>query len=231
MRNKKAGDSGTTMSVACNICGGTKFKSAPGGRLSVTNLPPVCMNCGSLERHRAFRNIFDKIRGPSFKKLSCLMFSKDPSVAGGWFASMRHSIYGTESSLDLQKIALNNAAVDVVICNHILEHVPRYQDALREISRIISDTGFAFVSFPNPHYRKVTVDWGYPKPEQHMHYRIFGADIEPKLKTILPGVGIVRVVGDDPVTATEDRGYIISKNNDFLGGIGERGLRFRYLHI
>jgi len=213
----------------CNICGGTTFKEGPNHRLSTTNLLPMCAKCGSLERHRVFRALFNGFRTVQFRSMSCLMFSKDSSVAGGWFGSMRYSIYGTESSLDVQDIALPDGAFDVVVCNHILEHVPRYEAGLTEICRIISPTGFAFVSFPNPHHREVTLDWGYPKPEMHGHYRLFGSDIEAKLPLLLPGVGILRLVGRDPVTGTEDRAYIFSKNRDFLNKITEREITYQFL--
>lgn len=215
--------------VACNICGCTTFKPGPGDRLSVTKRLPVCTKCGALERHRVFRSMFNAFRTVKFKSLSALMFSMDPSVAGGWFASMRYSVYGTESSLDVQKIDLPDGAVDVVICNHVLEHVPRYEDGLREICRIITPEGFAFISFPNPHNRVATVDWGFPKPEMHGHYRIFGSDVEDKLPRLLPGIGILRLFGEDPVTGVADRAYVLSKNADFLETITLRGLPYFYL--
>jgi hypothetical protein len=215
----------------CNICGGTTFREGPNHRLSTTNLPPMCAKCGSLERHRVFRALFNGFRTVQFRSMSCLMFSKDSSVAGGWFRSMRYSIYGTESSLDVQDIALPDGAFDVVICNHILEHVPRYEAGLAEICRIMSPTGFAFVSFPNPHHREVTLDWGHPKPEMHGHYRIFGSDIEAKLPLLLPGIGILRLVGRDPVTGTEDRAYIFSKNQEFLNKITDRGMTYQFLGV
>jgi SAM-dependent methyltransferase len=213
--------------VACNICGGTKFKLGPLGRSSITDLPPVCVQCGSLERHRVFRALFNQFRSPDFKALSCLMFSMDRSVAAGWFGSFRYSVYGTDNSLDLQDIALPNEAFDVVICNHVLEHVPRYEMALKEIVRVLSRRGFAFISFPNPHYRKETSDWGFPK--EHGHYRVFGSDIEAKLPAILPGVGILRVVAKDPVTETEERAYIVSKSDEVLDRVTDKGVRCRFL--
>jgi SAM-dependent methyltransferase len=213
--------------LACNICGGTNFKPGPLGRISITGLPPVCVECGSLERHRVFRAIFNQFRSTDFKSLSCLMFSMDRSVATGWFRSFRYSVYGTDNSLDLQDIALSDGAFDVVICNHVLEHVPRYEVALKEIVRVLSRRGFAFISFPNPHYRQETSDWGHPK--EHGHYRVFGSDIEAKLPVLLPGVGILRVVAKDPVTEIEDRAYIVSKNSEFLDGLTEKGVRCRFL--
>lgn len=215
------------MPTPCNICGGTKFKPGPGGRLSTTGLLPRCVKCAALERHRIFRGMFDQFRTSNFKELSCLMFSRDPTVADNWFASLRHSIYGTETSLDVQNIALAKDAYDVVICNHVLEHVPRYQDGFRELVRVAR--AFAFISFPDPHVREVTDDWGYPKPDQHMHYRMFGADIEKRFTVMLPGIKIARAVGTDPVTGAEDRAYLLSKGLKWIDRLVESGVRCQVL--
>lgn len=217
---------GATEAVkVCNICGGTAFKPGPNQRLSIiTNLPPKCEKCGSLERHRAFRSVFDRFRSVKFRTLSCLMFSRDPTVAKGWFGSMRYSLYGTDSSLDVQAIDVPDAEYDVVVCNHVLEHVPRYEEGLRELMRVTKPSGFLFVSFPAPHYKRITSDWGYAKPEMHGHYRVFGSDIEQKLPAILPGIGILRVIGTDPATATEDRAYFFSRNRDFLAELPRKGI-------
>jgi hypothetical protein len=171
--------------------------------------------------------MFDQFRTPKFKKLSCLMFSRDPTVADNWFASLRYSVYGTETSLDVQKIALAKDAYDVVICNHVLEHVPRYQDGFRELVRVAH--AFAFISFPDPHAREVTDDWGYPKRDQHLHYRVFGADIEKRFAAMLPGIKIVRTVGTDPVTGTEDRAYLLSKKRRWIDRLVESGVRCQVL--
>jgi hypothetical protein len=220
----------TVSQHACNICGGTRFVPGPGGRMSITKRAPVCEGCGSFERHRAFRSIFDKIRSPAYKKLSCLSFNKDRSIAGGWFKTARYGDPATDP-LDVQSLDLPDESVDVVVCNHVLNSVPDYKQGLAELTRIVSRTGYIFLSFANPHYRKITEDWGYPKPKQHGHYRVFGADIEKKLPVLTGNLGVARVIGEDPVTGVEERAYIISKNEELLMQIGERGVRIRFLHF
>lgn len=217
---------GTT---SCNICQNSAFKATPSGRLSTNNLPPVCTNCGSLERHRAFRSIFNQFRTPEFKTMSCLMLGKDPSVAGGWFKSMRYSDHGAETPLDTKNIGLLDGEYDVVIGNRVFEQVQDYEDALKELIGTIPRRGFAFLSFANPHYRKITSDWGYPKADMNKAYRSFGSDIEAKLPKILPGVGILRVIAKDPVTQTEDRAYIFSQNYELLDQITDKGVTCRFL--
>lgn len=231
VRIKDAAIDSETTQTACNICGATSFKAGPSGRLSVDGRPPICTGCGSSERHRVFRSIFENVRGTYFKSLSCLMFTKDRSIAGGWFASTQYCGPGSAPEFDIQKLPVPNESVDVIVCNNVLAATKSYELGFKEIARVMSNRGFAFISFPNPHYRKVTKDWGHPKEEHNGNYRTFGEDIEAKMPALLPDLGIVRVVSEDPVTGHEDRAYIISKNSEFLARIGEKGMRIRFLQF
>lgn len=227
----KNGRDAVKSAIPCNICGGTQFKAGPNGRLSTTQKHPVCVNCGALERHRAYRDIFNKIRSPALKDYSCLSFNRDRSIAGGWFKSIMVTESGSRDALDIEDLSLANESVDVVVCNHVLGGVRDYVKAFKELVRVTSRKGFAFISFGNPHHRQKTDDWGFADPKRHGLYRSFGADIEGKLRSIIPGVGIARLVGQDPVTGVEDRAYVLSRNLDLLGALGEKGLKIRFLHF
>ena len=50
--------------------------------------------------------------------------------------------------LDLDHIDQPSASWDVVFCNHVLEHVPDYKRALRELYRILKPGGSLVCSFP-----------------------------------------------------------------------------------
>lgn len=198
--------------MACNICGGQEFKDAPLGRRSSTGFPPVCIKCGSLERHRIFREIFLKIRTPDYREKNCLQFSNDPTTAAGWFKTRDTSIYGVRNSLDVQDIDLPSSTYDIVICNHVIEHVADYKSAIKELCRIKKYDGFLFLSFPNPHGRDVTIDWGYPNPDQHGHFRVFGRDVECEFRYIVPDEYTLKIQERDPVTGVEDVAYIMSRS-------------------
>lgn len=190
--------------INCNICGNKKFGGGPGGRMSASGFPPRCEKCQSLERHRAYRDVFDQLRDDSFKTLSFLQFSQDRTVEADWFATHEVSIYAGDNSLDLQKIARDSHQYDIVMCNHVLEHVPYDNAALCELLRITKKEGFVFLTVPSPTVHKKTMDWGYPKEEQHGHYRIYGKDFEKMLLRYLPHAWILSVKAEDKVTKTED---------------------------
>lgn len=203
-------DTSASSQVPCNVCGGTVFKAGPSGRL-FNGKPPVCVQCGAMERHRVYRAMIERFGLDDLRDLIALQFSRDPSVEPAWFRRFENSVYGQRNSMDIQKIPLPEGAYDVIICNHILEHVPDDRAALSEMCRIMSPRGFVFLSVPNPIERQTTADWGCPDPDQYDHYRIYGMDIVDRIKASVPQMFCVLIKGTDPVTGREDMAFVLSK--------------------
>lgn len=201
------------MDLICNICGNDAFGNGPSSRLSATGLPPRCTRCQSLERHRLIREVMLKLKDPDFSGFHALQFSEDRTIEPAWFAHFERSIYQGENSLDLQKIDKESQTYDLVICNHVLEHVPYDNSALNELVRIIKIDGYVFLTVPSPSTKKTTSDWGYPKPEQHGHYRIYGADITEKFARYIPHIWVLSVCAIDPITGTEDIIFFLCRTN------------------
>jgi len=211
----------------CNICGGQKFARGPSDRLSATGKRPRCKRCHSMERHRVFRRIFLKLDPKRLRTLGCLQFSPDPTVDRRWFRTHEISIFGRSNSLDLQQIDRPDGSYDVVVCNHVLEHVPDYRAALRELTRILSARGFLFLSFPDPCNFESTTDWGYPDPKLHAHYRHFGRDVEEVFRQELPDCHVVAVTAIDPATGVRDMAYVVTRSRDWLRRLGSLKLEAR----
>lgn len=190
--------------AVCNICLNNTFGAGPGGRMSVTGLPPRCEKCQSLERHRIYRKVFQQLVDESFKARSFLQFSPDRTADPDWFASYEVSTYGGDNSLDLQKIEKESNSYDIVMCNHVLEHVPYDNSALNELLRIIKHDGFIFLTVPSPFSQERTRDWGYAKQEDHGHYRVYGKDFSSMLKRYLPNAWIASKTDIDDSTNTQD---------------------------
>ena len=200
----------------CNICGGRKFVRGPKERLSATGQRPCCKRCRSFERHRAFHRIFLELDPRRLRPLRCLQFSQDPSVESRWFQTHEVSVFNESNSLDLQHIDRPDRSYDVIVCNHVLEHVPDYRAALRELSRILSGRGFLFLSFPDPCRLERTTDWGYPDPNFHQHYRHFGRDVEDVFRQELRDCHVVAVTATDPATGTSDLAYVVTRSGDWM---------------
>lgn len=211
----------------CNICGGRKFVRGPKQRLSPGGKKPLCKACRSLERHRAFRKIFLGLGPRRFKPLRCLQFSADPTIDRRWFGEFEVSIYGKRNSLDLQRIDRENGSYDVIVCNHVLEHVADHRAALRELVRVLSPQGFLFLSFPDPVKLEHTIDWGYPDYDRSGHYRHFGRDVEEVFRQEMPECHVVGVTTRDNVTGLGDVAYFITRNPDWLRRVRRLRLKTR----
>jgi 2-polyprenyl-3-methyl-5-hydroxy-6-metoxy-1,4-benzoquinol methylase len=70
-------------------------------------------------------------------------------------------------------------AFDVVLCNHVYEHVSNQQALFDEIWRILRPGGFCYLAAGNrlkiiePHYRLPFLSW-FPKPVAHRYLRLMG---------------------------------------------------------
>jgi len=207
--------------IDCNICGGSKFAPGPFGRMSIGGLPPRCLGCGSLERHRIMRRAIEAFRDSDvFATLSLMRFSADPIVDPSWFKSSELSTFEGENSLDIQAIDRPDEAYDVVVCSHVIEHVADDRNALRELLRIVSRRGFLILAYPRAEKGGSTVDWGYADPARNFHYRGYGSDFDTVMSNL--AVAAIGIENADLVTGDRKRFNILSKSNAWSERILER---------
>ena len=91
---------------------------------------------------------------------------------------------------DVQRIPLADASVDVVLCNHLLEHVADDRQALRELHRILRPGGWGILLSPvDPGYVHTYEDDTITDPDertrifgQYDHRRIYGRDYADRLR-------------------------------------------------
>lgn len=202
-----------TAGPVCPCCGGTSFGPGPGGRMSRRGTAPRCLRCGSLERHRAGRDLLEKIRDrPRFRAAAMLRFADEPVAAGGWFATTETSVMGTPGALDPEAIARPDGAYGCIICYHVITRVADHRKALRELARILSPTGLLLLSYPSPATRAETTDWGFADAKQHGSYRILGRDFEGEIADCVQQAHVMAVKVIDPVTGDDDLVYLVTKD-------------------
>lgn len=156
--------------------------------------------------------MFERLGVGDFATMRAVQFSPDPTLDPKWFLSFELSIYGEGESLDIQNIERSDAAYDLVACSHVLEHVADDRKALGELLRIASHDGFVWLVVPDPFREEKTRDWGFPKPEKHGHYRVYGADFRERLTRYLPDQPVISYMGEDPVTGERDGGFLLPKS-------------------
>jgi 2-polyprenyl-3-methyl-5-hydroxy-6-metoxy-1,4-benzoquinol methylase len=80
---------------------------------------------------------------------------------------------------DSEQSPFRDSSVDIVVCNHIYEHVVDPQALIDEIARLLKPSGAAYLGFANrlgviePHYRLPFLSW-LPKPLAHRYIRASG---------------------------------------------------------
>ena len=206
----------------CSVCGHGDFKEGPKGRRSKNGTLPACEKCGSLERHRVVRAVWNAFVGEQFRHMKALQFSSDPSVDKKWFEFLEVSIYKKRNSLDLEKIDRRSESYHAVICNHVLEHMKDDRQAFREIMRILKRGGLFQFAVPNPHVLAITDDWGYPDPDRHSHYCLYGKDLVHRFGEVVPNVRFLRIAGADDATGVTYLVYFVSLDDNRLDSIQRR---------
>lgn len=187
----------------CNLCGGLEFGAGPGGRMSDSGLPPHCKTCGSLERQRIIRKIFQSFPIGFLDWRRGLQFSADNSVDPSWFRTYEVSIFGGENSLDIQSITREPDTYDFISANHVLEFIPDARLAFDELFRILSQKGIIQISFSAPMIRNSTEDFSTPFGP-HGAFHLFGKDIISYFNCASKGLVTLAILDSDPCTGVKE---------------------------
>lgn len=93
---------------------------------------------------------------------------------------------------DICNLPFNNKSFDVILCNHVLEHIPDDTKAMQELFRILKPNGWGIFQIPQDLTRESTFEDNTitNKKErakifgQYDHVRIYGRDYFDKLRGI-----------------------------------------------
>ena len=148
----------------------------------------VCPRCASFPRHRMVCACLEAHGEHIFNNV--LLFGAERSIEN-WLR--RHGYdYRTadlfdrtaEMKMDIQDTSFDDGSWSLIICNHVLEHVPDYRVALGELRRILSPDGILELSVPtDQNLDAVYEDTGTLTVQERIsrfgqadHLRIFGSD-------------------------------------------------------
>ncbi|UJP06182.1 MAG: methyltransferase domain-containing protein [Nitrosomonas sp.] len=192
-----------TEKPVCNLCGGTEFIPGPNGRMADSGVPPCCRKCGSLERQRIVRRIFQGLPIGFLDWRKGLQFSPDNSLNPKWFREYEISIYGGENSMDIQSIDRNAADYNFVSFNHVLEFIPDACRAFDELFRILSPDGILQACFSSPLLRETSRDFEEPFGP-HSAWHLFGKDIVSYFNLARKGIIALAIEETDPCTGVRE---------------------------
>lgn len=152
-----------------------------------------CPNCGSRERDRII-GLFLRREGLSIASKRVLHIAPEASFyrawrgTAGYVAADLAPTRTSERRVDITAIDFESGTFDLIICNHVLEHVADEARAISELCRVLAPAGLAVISVPLSPDRATTwtppVDM--PRAEvEHMcgpgHVRLNGMDFEDRL--------------------------------------------------
>lgn len=173
--------------VTCPCCGwrGPAFLAL--GNWRSTAFQSRCPQCDSRSRHRGLTNVLAEVKrvipdGP------ILLFAPEAPVLNRLEKLMARTVITTDyhaSNVDLpgediQKLTLKDDNFALILCNHVLEHVPDDEQALKECARILKPGGVAVFTVPGD-FRKDST-WYFDRPDGNGHYRHYGMDIIEKMR-------------------------------------------------
>lgn len=180
--------------VECPICEGKFRKFLPYGNKGWDNR--LCPSCLSLERHRLLW-IFLKEKTDFFSERFKVLHIAPEQTFLKRFRQMPNLYYTTadlespiaDIKLDVTNMPLPDESYDIVICNHVMEHIEDEGKAVREIYRILKSDGFAIMQVPldasrNETFEDATITNRKEREEifgQYDHVRIYGHDYPQRI--------------------------------------------------
>ena len=111
-----------------------------------------------------------------------------PLMGSRYIATDLFEMPGISLRSDLTKLGFADDSFDVIICYHVLEHIPNDGAAMSELARILKPGGIAFIQVPR--HRGIATDEDPTAPEeervrrfgQNDHVRYYGDDLEQRLR-------------------------------------------------
>jgi SAM-dependent methyltransferase len=185
-----AGFANAGSAVACPYCGRRVRRF-----VRLQGVAQQCPGCGSLMRHRAVLLYLRDALG--LPELGGHVLHVAPERAlGDWLASIdsvRCTSLDVDSPIadvrgDVTAMPFADESFDLIVCLHVLEHVPDDRAAIAELFRVLRPGGRALIQVPPSELQTTFEDASVTSPSerervfgQYDHVRICGADYGSRL--------------------------------------------------
>jgi len=177
----------------CSCCGWSFRKFLAFGVNPRPNA--LCPRCQALERHRLLWLYFGDQTNLFNDNLNVLHIAPE-RVFEKKLKQLKNLDYITADldpgramvQMDITNISYEDNFFDVILCSHVLEHVPDDRKAMRELYRVLKPGGWAILQVPILR-DKTFEDFSITKPEdrkrvfgQSDHVRVYGKDYKDRLE-------------------------------------------------
>lgn len=178
----------------CPVCGRSSRQFRPSGVLRRKDAQ--CAHCGALERHRLLWHFLkvktDLFDGTEKRVLhvapeACFESRLKKFLGDGYVTA---DLFKPEAMvrMDITRIDFADESFDVILCNHVLEHVQDDRKAMREFVRVLANDGWAILLVPIT-VEKTFEDPSIVDPEERIkafgqqdHVRRYGPDYVARLR-------------------------------------------------
>ena len=181
--------------VECPVCGGHFRKFLPYGNTGIDNR--LCPGCLSLERHRLIW-LFLKQKTDFFDASLKVLHIAPEQPFIKKFKALKKLDYTTadllspiaDVKMDIRDMPFGDNTFDVLLCNHVLEHIDDELKATKEIYRVLKPGGWAILQVP----LDIKLDETYEDSSivsqsdrekhfgQYDHVRLYGKDYPQRLE-------------------------------------------------
>jgi len=178
----------------CNYCSTGFRKFLPKGNIARENA--MCPNCMSLERTRLLLEYLKNETGIFRNNVKVLHFAPERCLFN---VLVKQNIYYVDGDInpllareviDITNIQYPDKSFDIIICSHVLGHIPDEKKALSELNRVLSDNGELLIMSLIDFNREVTLESdkiktaedklkNYGEPDLE---RLYGRDIVTRLQ-------------------------------------------------
>lgn len=201
----------------CPACHQQVDRFRPGGVRSRPNAR--CPSCGALERHRFLAVLLEGL-GPTLAHAATVVDIAPSRYTSAHLDRLTVARYvrvdldpdADGRAVDVQAsvthLPFASDSIDLLLCYHVLEHVPDDRAAMHEIARVLRPGGRALVQVPFRGGRMTEEDPDAPEEEriarfgQADHVRWYGSDFETRLAAAGlagPRIQPVDVLGEELV--------------------------------
>lgn len=199
-------DSVVTDKRFCPICKNKVRIYLPGPNMRYGAICPICR---SAERHRSLW-LYLKTTTLFDSESVVLHFAPEPffnnyfSMQDNidyWPVDINPEFSGIRKVVDMTDISFADESFDVILCNHVLEHIVDDKKAMAEMNRVLKKGGTAIITVPyrasmketfeNPEYNTPELRLKYFGQDDHV--RIYGQDIVERLKSVDFDVDVMEI--------------------------------------